>query len=296
MSVKSLAESIIGGPLSDWRDMTGGCIHRVQSASLNTRARVVIKSGASSAASLFEEEAYSLEMIAGTATLPVPRVLGFSHDDDNAVLVLEYLPPARANPDTWSRFADLLAEFHLHEINSNTDEIYGFSRDNHLGSTLQVNTFCDDWVEFNALYRLGFQVRLNRDRGRLSRSDARLLEKLINRLDTLIPRNPRPSLLHGDLWSGNAHCTANAENTAEIALLDPACYIGDAIADIAMMQLFGGFPESVYEIHAELLPDAAALYRERIDVYQLYHLLNHLFIFGSGYHHRVMSLARKYTG
>jgi fructosamine-3-kinase len=291
MSAQRLAESIVGSPLRDLVDLSGGCIHTVQRATGADGAQVVIKSNTAEALAFFEEEALGLTQLAATETVCVPTPIGCAGDDECAVLVMPYLPPGAADAEVWSRFAEALAGLHLAEAG----ERYGFVGDNHLGPTPQPNAWTDGWVEFNAVHRLGHQGKLNRDAGRLGAGEVRELERLLDKLDTLIPDTPRPSLLHGDLWSGNALPTTAESGQATIALIDPACSIGDALADIAMMQLFGGFPESVFAIHASLIPESGTQRRERLDIYQLYHLLNHLLLFGSGYQTQVMATIRRYS-
>ncbi len=291
MSVQSLAESIVGAPLHDFVSLSGGCIHSVQRAAQDGGPDVVIKSNAAEALAFFEEEALGLRRLAATRTLIVPQPIGCAADEEHAVIVMQYLPRASASAAAWRRFAESLAALHLADAGGR----YGFDGDNHLGPTPQPNDWHDDWADFNADCRLGHQIRLNRDAGRLSGADARLLERLIEKLNVLVPERPQPSLLHGDLWSGNALPTLDETGEATVAVIDPACSIGDALADIAMMQLFGGFPEEVFGLHAELVPESNIQRRERLDVYQLYHLLNHLLLFGPGYHGQVLSIARRYA-
>jgi fructosamine-3-kinase len=291
MSVQRLAESIVGEPLHDFTSLSGGCIHSAQRARRDDGSDVAVKSNTPEALAFFEEEVVGLRRLAETKTLIVPEPFGCAADDEHAVIVMQYLPPARADAAAWQRFAEKLAALHL----ADAGERYGFDGDNHLGPTPQPNSWYDDWIDFNADCRLGHQLKLNRDAGRLSSGDGRLLERLIDRLGDLIPDKPHPSLLHGDLWSGNAMPTLDEAGEPTVSVIDPACYVGDALADIAMMQLFGGFPQDVYGTHADLIPEARTNRRERLDVYQLYHLLNHLHIFGPGYHGQVLAIARRYA-
>lgn len=155
---------------------------------------------------------------------------------------------------------------------------YGGQRDNTIGSTPQPNTPSEDWIAFWREQRLGFQLRLAASqgrRGRLLGAGERLLEKL---LAFFAGYRPAPSLLHGDLWSANAAATSSGEPV----LFDPAVYSGDREADLAMTELFGGFPASFYEAgRAESPLDRGYVTRKHL--YNLYHVLNHANLFGGAY-------------
>jgi fructosamine-3-kinase len=283
MTADALIEMITGAPPRAAQGLGGGCIHDVRLVMLDDGRDVVVKSNRPDMLAAFEAEAADLRAIRATDTVPAPEPLGVQADDHVAVLCLEYLEPTRADDGAWERFASALAAMH----NADAGVRYGFPSDNFIGATPQRNDWSNDWVDFNATHRIGYQCRLARDAGLLSASDMAACDRLIGRLDRLIPRAPRPSLLHGDLWGGNAHACRQG-----IAVLDPACSIGDALADIAMMELFGGFPALVFERHAALVAGSADNRRERLAVYRLYHVLNHLNLFGAGYHGQAMSIAR----
>ena len=159
-----------------------------------------------------------------------------------------------------------------------TRDRYGWNRDNTIGSTPQINTQADDWVAFWRERRLGHQLRLAASLGhggRLIANGERLLEKLPA---LFAGYNPPPSLLHGDLWSGNAAMEAGGEPV----IYDPAVYYGDREADLAMTELFGGYSRSFYDAYRSEYPLDAG-YAMRKHLYNLYHVLNHLNLFGGGY-------------
>ena len=141
-----------------------------------------------------------------------------------------------------------------------------------------------------AKHRLGHQLALARSRTLLSDEEANSVEGVIDRLAGLIPRRPRGSLLHGDLWSGNALPTRDGR----IGVIDPACSVGDGLADIAMMRLFGGFPEACFEAYSSSIDDHESV-ETQVAVYQIYHLLNHVNLFGRGYVGQVMEVAKAVT-
>jgi len=164
----------------------------------------------------------------------------------------------------WSALGSMLADLHR-----NTGPRFGWHRDNYIGATPQQNGWCDDWAEFWRERRLRPQLALSRKNG---------FHLDIPSLDSLLMNHrPKPSLLHGDLWNGNVGFTAEGP-----VIFDPAVYYGDREADLAMTELFGGFPPEFYASYKENYPLEAG-YEKRKHLYNLYHLLNHLNIFGGGY-------------
>jgi protein-ribulosamine 3-kinase len=286
---RALADAGLTSSIRNVRELSGGCIHRVCEVTLEDNSRIVAKMNRADQIGLFEEEAAGLQALAETDTVLVPRALGVGAWEGTAILLMTALAqaaPGGADADAWRRFGEELAALHAADVGGR----YGFHADNHLGSTCQPNTFCEDWIEFNARFRLGFQVELGRRNGLLHNDEARRLERVIDRLEEFIPTAPKPALLHGDLWSGNALPTTDEQGEARIAVIDPATYIGDGWADIAMMRLFGGFSSSCFDAYARAVDDHDRL-EQRIAVYQLYHVLNHVNIFGRGYAGQAMGLA-----
>ncbi len=283
----------IGEAIANTADLSGGCIHRVLRVELASGRRLVAKVNRATALRMFEEEAIGLNALAATKTVIVPQPLAHITHESSAVLLITFVDaPDRTHGDPmWQRFGEDLAALHSAPLPA-VAHGYGFVIDNHLGTTPQPNGWCDDWVRINAERRLGHQVRLARERKLLTDAQARTIESVIERLDRILPRKPRPSLLHGDLWSGNA-LPARAGDAATCAVIDPAPYVGEALADIAMMRLFGGFSEACFSAWAERMSvdlgdDDIA---RRIAAYQLYHVLNHVNIFGEGYVGQAISLA-----
>ncbi len=233
---------------------------------------------------MFAAEAAGLREILDSGSVTAPRPICHGSLEGRAFLVLEYVPFGPGNaPDLLGR---QLAQMHRHSWGS-----YGWWRDNTIGSTPQINTPCSDWVEFWRERRLGYQLRLAGEggyRGNLQRNGERLLE--------LFPAlfsgyTPAISLLHGDLWSGNAGVAA----AGHTVIFDPAVYYGDREADIAMTELFGGFPARFYSAYVEQWPlDDGYLVRR--DLYNLYHVLNHLNLFGGGYLRQAEQMLERLLG
>ncbi len=288
----SLHKAALEQTIVSIRDLSGGCIHRVQEICLRDGATVVAKTNSAAHLHMFQEEADGLRALAQTNTLLVPRPLAVVERAGVAVLLMTAIKHAAVPPRAWTRFGEELARLHQ----TDAGHRYGFQTDNHLGTTPQPNTWCDDWVRFNAEHRLGHQLDLAAKRGRLDTSEAARIQAVIDALEDHIPRQPKPALLHGDLWSGNALPACDGDDATErIGVIDPACCIGDGWADIAMMKLFGGFPDCCFQAYEANVSDRAQL-DSRLAVYQLYHVLNHVNLFGRSYAGQAMAIAGSLGG
>ncbi len=290
----ALCEAGIDGRVATMSPLTGGCIHRVDQITLDDGTTLVVKSTTADHLGLFEEEAVSLRVLERTGTVLVPAPLAVVGRGGVAVLLMRAIRSGGGTPEAWQRLGQELAA--LHRDNPDPPAVgYGFSVDNHLGTTHQPNAWCDDWARFNAENRLGHQLELARRRDRLRSSEAAGVQRVIAKLGMLIPAAPKPALIHGDLWSGNAIAAIDGRRTERIALIDPACSIGDGWADIAMMRLFGGFPSECFTAYASMIDDHDRI-ESRIAVYQLYHVLNHVNLFGRGYVEKAMGLVNGLVG
>ncbi len=275
-SAKEAVHEIFGAELSDSRSVGGGCISATSVISLSDGRRLFIKRDPSSrGASTFREEAEGLRALKSIPGPRVPRVYGFWDGSFGRYLLMEYIEHGSGGSDAQRRLGRELAAMHGHDAGHGR---FGFHHDNFIGATEQPNPWCDSWLEFFANHRIRFQVELARRRGLLDAQAERDAERVVGRLQDLIPEPDHPSLLHGDLWGGNYLTTPDGEPV----LIDPAVYYGNREADIAMTELFGGFGRAFYDAYNQEYPLAPG-YRDRSDLYNLYHLLNHLNIFGSGY-------------
>lgn len=234
----------------------------------------------------FAREAEGLAALAASGTsLAVPRVIGWRDADEDgaALLLLELFEAGRRRADFDERLGIGLAELH-----AATADAFGFDADNFCGATPQPNPWTATWPLFYREQRLRFQLeRAARTRG-LARADRQAVERLLEGLDDGLLGAPEPpALIHGDLWSGNVHATADGRP----ALIDPAAYYAHREAELGMMVLFGGFSPRVFEVYAS----ARALqpgWRDRLPVYTLYHVLNHYNLFGGGYGREAFEMAR----
>jgi protein-ribulosamine 3-kinase len=238
---------------------SGGCIHQCYRVTIEGRSRF-LKTNEPSHADAFAAEAEGLRALRSAgARAPEPMAHGVAAG--KAYLLLEHL-----TLDGKSDFAALgrmLAG--LHRASGTR---FGWHRDNYIGATPQPNSWCDDWREFWIKQRIRPQLEFAK------RNGFAIVEPSYSSLEG---HRPRPSLLHGDLWSGNCGFTAGGP-----VVFDPAVYYGDREADLAMTELFGGFPPVFYEAYHEAWPLEAGYERRKL-LYNLYHLLNHLNLFGVGY-------------
>lgn len=222
---------------------------------------------------MFAAEFAGLAVMAATRTVRVPAPVTYGKTKESAFIVLEYLDLNHKSKQADERLGLQLATLHLQR-----QAYYGWHLDNTIGSTPQLNGQYSDWITFWRERRLGFQLRLAAENG-YSGSLQQKGEKLSASLPVFFESyQPKPSLLHGDLWGGNA----SADNLGQPVLYDPACYFGDHEADLAMTELFGGFSAGFYAAYRETFPVDAG-YAQRKILYNLYHILNHLNLFGAGY-------------
>lgn len=253
----------------------GGCINQAYRITDGAR-RYFVKLNTADSLAMFESEAAGLMEIHQSETIRVPLPICYGQDHHSAWLVLEHLDIHHGMQGNAADLGTRLAA--MHRVVSKQ---FGWIRDNTIGQTLQINTMSSDWIHFWRTQRLGYQLDLAKANGYHGKLQ-KLGEQLLLNLDQFFLNNsPLPSLLHGDLWSGNYAY----DTKGNPVLYDPAVYYGDREADIAMTELFGGFPTNFYSAYRHDYPLDSG-YNLRKLVYNLYHILNHLNLFGSGYHHQ----------
>ena len=230
---------------------------------------------------MFQAEADGLEELRAAGEIRVPEVIDCGVSGGTSYIVLERLPLEAGSGRVEQRFGEQLAALHRH-----TQDSFGWYRDNTIGPTPQINTLCDDWLTFFREHRLRYQLDLAGANGYGS-DVGELGARLLERLPTLLSDyTPEASLLHGDLWGGNWGSVAG-----EPVIFDPAVYYGDRESDIAMSMLFGGFGRAFYQAYEANWPMAPG-HEMRLKLYQLYHVLNHLNLFGRSYLSRATGLMR----
>lgn len=250
--------------------VSGGCINQGYKVSGND-AEYFVKLNQASQVEMFAAEALGLKQMYATKTITVPKPIGWGTVDDYSYIVLQWLDLASGSNQSWTEMGQQLAAMHRRGISQS----YGWERNNTIGSTPQINTWMNNWADFFAQQRIGYQLKLAKRHG----GNFPALNQVIDAVkDRLASRQPEASILHGDLWSGNAAIAANGAPV----ILDPATYYGDRETDLAMTELFGGFPTAFYQGYNRTwqLDDG---YPQRKSIYNLYHLLNHFNLFGGGY-------------
>jgi fructosamine-3-kinase len=258
----------------------GGCINQGYRLE-GTNKSYFVKLNQASEVEMFAAEALGLKNIYATKTIRVPLPICYGVKGNNSYLVLEWLDLSSGNNQSWQEMGCQLAK--LHRVGKAAQ--FGWETNNTIGLTPQINTWCDSWADFFADHRIGYQLSLaNRRGGNFSQPDK--VVEVVRQI--LADVNPQPSLVHGDLWSGNAACTI--EN--EPVIIDPAAYYGDREVDIAMTELFGGFPAAFYRGYNQEWQLNSG-YQQRKTVYNLYHILNHFNLFGSGYASQAANMIRQ---
>jgi protein-ribulosamine 3-kinase len=283
-----LQEALVAelGVLSAMDPVGGGCIANAVRVTAGV-GEVFVKWGGDAIGRTFPAEAQGLRSLrAASEIIRVPDVVaqGWTKDGDLAYLVLEFVREGAPTRAARTMLGEGLAQ--LHQVEG---PFYGFEDDNFIGRLPQENEPLTFWPEFFRKRRLEPQVRMARENGRWDTAWDRSFERLAAMLETVLPMQPLRSILHGDLWSGNALF----DSEGRPVLIDPAAYYGDRETDLAMMALFGGFDPAVLEAYERAWPLDKG-WQERRDIYQLYHLINHLNHFGDSYSAAVGAIVRRY--
>jgi fructosamine-3-kinase len=271
--VGQAVEAAAGRTIAGTHAVHGGCITPVRGLSFDDGSTAFLKwsDAGQMPAGFFRAEARSLTALAQTDSVRIPAVLGVA---DNWLL-LEWLEPGSPGPADWGRLGVSLARMHRMQSRE-----FGWHQDNWIGSLPQRNTRCRSWAAFWRDERIGPQWERARSGHVFDRSDERQMQQLLASFDGLLAAgdDDGPSLIHGDLWNGNAHGMADGE----IALIDPSSAHAHREVDLAMAALFGGFGPDFFRSYEEAWPLADG-WRQRRHAYQLYYLLVHVNLFGASY-------------
>lgn len=262
--------------------VSGGCINSAFQVKTENKQTFFLKVNHSAPDKMFEREANGLSELKKSNAIIVPDVIKAS----NNFLILEFIKGGNKGRKFWQDFGQRFAILHKF-----TSKKIGFYEDNYLGSNIQINSSYSlkNWAEFFYENRILFQFRLSEKNNladKTLRHGIKELEKIIHKiLDIRVV----PSLLHGDLWAGNFL----VDQTGNPCLIDPAVYYGHREVDLAMTKLFSGFSNEFYESYNEEFPLEDG-YEYRENIYKLYHVLNHLNLFGLSYYRQAISLINYY--
>jgi fructosamine-3-kinase len=283
MSTESIIKDL-GLSIQRIERISGGDINEAYCLQTKDKKYFLKVNSASAFPNMFAKEARGLTALITNSRLQIPNSLAHGITGDQQYLQLEWLERGVPGKDFWEDFGTSLALMH-----KNPQAYFGFEEDNFIGSLHQNNTKRESWSQFYAEERILRLVDKLIARGDLKKEDRTLAEKLCSKLDSLFPKET-PSLLHGDLWSGNFMCAANGK----AALYDPAVYYGHREMDIGMTKLFGGFDQQFYEAYNATYPMENG-WEERVPLTQLYPLLVHAVLFGGGYAGSARSIVKQFA-
>jgi protein-ribulosamine 3-kinase len=281
--IKRKIEKEINSEVSDFKSLSGGCIndaYKITAGNGNTYFLKINNPGR-----MFFCEANGLNEIRKAAAINVPRV--FSVDEE--FILTEFVEQGKYPKNFYEMFGYQFALMHNYSSNE-----FGFYEDNYIGSTPQWNMASDDekknWTHFYFQKRLLYQFNLCQRNGYADESFRNAFRIVENKIDQILGESENlPSLLHGDLWGGNFICS----NSGEVYLIDPAVYFGNREADLAMTKLFGSFNKEFYDSYQQTFPLPPG-YEYRENIYKLYHVMNHLNLFGSAYYEQALHLMKFY--
>ena len=276
------------------RPVHGGDINESYCLSLSDGSAVFMKCNSIRNLSFFEAEAKGLDALRKTEAIGVPKALAIGTDKTQRMsfLLMEYLERAAKLTGYWEMFGRELAAMHRADCTEFAEagqgRPFGFTHDNYIGASPQINTPKENWITFFRECRLLPQIKMAERY--LDSKMRKQFTKLMEHLDSYLVEPKFPSLIHGDLWSGNSVCGPNGKAW----ILDPAVYVGHYEAELAMTELFGGNPQSFYDAYHEVTPIDSG-YHDRRDLYNLYHMLNHLNLFGGTYLGSVQRILNRYV-
>ena len=221
---------------------------------------------------MFSSELQGLQLLNQTQTIRIPQAYYAYEGNEYSFILMEYIEQKGYAHDFWEQFAQDLAHLHTQSASS-----FGLVFPNYMGNLSQSNIQHSSFTEFFIEERLEPQIRMARNNGSLSSKHSRQAENLYSELDSIFP-SENPSLVHGDLWSGNFM----SDETGHAVIIDPAVYFGHREVDIAMTTMFGGFSTEFYEFYQKSFPMEKG-WQERIPFYNLYPILIHINLFGESY-------------
>ncbi|MBX2961200.1 MAG: fructosamine kinase family protein [Cyclobacteriaceae bacterium] len=270
--------------IQDFRPASGGCINHGGELITNQGSFFVKWNDASRYPGMFTAEAKGLRLLHEKNCIEVPHPIVVKEIEGSQYILMTFIRSTKPGADYWKALGGQLANLHKH-----TQDNFGLSHDNYIGSHTQHNTVTSNWIDFFITQRLEKQILLAEKNNSINISLRKKFETLHKKLPNLLPEE-KPALLHGDLWSGNVM----VNGAGKPALIDPAVYYGHREAELAFTQLFGGFDPMFYESYFSSFPVEPG-FDTRVDVYNLYPLLVHVNLFGGGYLQQVIDILNRFT-
>lgn len=272
--------------IDSFKRISGGCISSAALLKLNDGRQYFVKSSHHDLA-MYKAEQNGLEAIRDTQTIRVPKVIGTgSTQSGGSYLILEAIETENSKSVSEVELARLLAQMHRQTQATR----FGYPQSNFIGSAIQVNTWANDWKTFFVENRLRPQIKMAQNRALTTTLFNRHAEKLLSKIGDFLNDSSLPVLIHGDLWAGNVI----AAKGGLPVLIDPAVSYSDRESEFGMTTLFGGFGDEFYEAYHECWPLMDG-WQERVKIYQLYHLLNHLNLFGASYFESCMNTLKQFS-
>lgn len=277
-------ENWLGEKIISRTSLSGGCISDASKISTSSGKSFLLKTG-NKGSDMFLKEGNGLMELRKAGSIKVPEV--FFADFD--FILTEFIETGSRNSNFFFEFGKQFAAMHRYKGKN-----FGFFEDNFIGANKQINTVntktAVSWTDFYFINRLQFQMQLAEKNGYADSRLRKAFSNIENNIERILDGSEEaPALLHGDLWSGNFMCGINSEPV----IIDPAVYYGHREADLAMTKLFGGFSSDFYSSYNETYP-LKDEYEYRENIYILYHVLNHLNLFGQGYYGQAIKLMEKY--
>lgn len=285
--ISELVKEVFGNSIeiTSSRSCGGGCINQTQIIDLSNGNKLFLKSNSSRYREMFSREAEGLKLLFSAEGPRVPEVYAVRETHSNQYLLLEFISSSSRENNSFFNFGRSLAGLH-----KKSNSRFGLDSDNFIGSSVQVNSWKSSWTDFFAGNRLLYQLELAFNNNLATSGLKTDIENIIRKIKDILPEPDQPSLLHGDLWSGNFI----TDESGNAVLIDPAVYYGHYEADLAMTELFGGFDKDFYSGYNEINRIENS-YKKRKDLYNLYHMLNHLNLFGRSYLSSCESIAAAYA-
>ena len=266
------------------KNISGGCINDCVYWNLNGLKLFIKSNSQTNFPAMFEKEKSGIDILDKTKTIRVPKVYFTIDIEGISIIVMEFIESSLKSGLFWNEFATKLAELH-----KCSNDKFGLDHDNYIGSLVQNNSYKDTWASFFIEERIEPQVKMAYDSKLLLDEDIKLFNILYKNCDQIFPKES-PSLLHGDLWSGNFL----VDEKGAPAIIDPAIYYGHREMELAFTMLFGGYDASFYQVYDEVFPLSKG-FMKRKDIYNVYPLLVHLNLFGSAYLSQIRGILRTFN-